>query len=334
MMNSMDEVTSKTVINVSDVRRTYTTSKGMFRKQTSEVEALSGISFSVNEGEIFGLLGPNGAGKTTMIKILTTMLIPSSGSVSILGYDPVREYAALRPHINFILGGERNLYWRLTAYQNLAYFADLYKLPRRGQEARIQHLLELVGLQDVAHQKVETFSKGMKQRLQIARGIINEPKIVFLDEPSIGLDPASARNLRDILRHLKEQGTTILLTTHYMYEADELCDRIAFIDKGQLIAIDRPDNLKRTTDQASVIECTIAGATEYMLEALRLLPIVQHMQMKQQDSSTHIRLHTTAPQIAVSHIYEQMKEAEILDLSIAKPSLEDVYLQIVGGRVS
>lgn len=325
---------SEFIIDVSNVKRTYKTEVGLIKKKRREVEALKGLSFSVKKGEIFGLLGPNGAGKTTMIKILTTMLTPSSGKVSVLGYDPVTETKALRPHINFILGGERNLYWRLSAYDNLAYFSDLYKIPRSKQKTQIQELLELVGLQDVADQRVETFSKGMKQRLQIARGLVNNPKILFLDEPSIGLDPVSARKLRDIIRQLNENGTTILLTTHYMFEADELCDRIAFIDKGELVEIDSPQNIKQKTDNVSVIEFNVVGMNPSKIKILSSLPSIHHIQSENQDFITNIKLHTSDPQAVVPLIYETVQGAAIQDLAITKPSLEDVYVQLIGGKVS
>jgi ABC-2 type transport system ATP-binding protein len=325
---------SEFIIEVSNVKRTYKTEVGLIKKKRKEVEALKGISFSVKEGEIFGLLGPNGAGKTTMIKMLTTMLTPSSGEISVLGYNPVTETKQLRPHINFILGGERNLYWRLSAYDNLAYFSDLYKIPRAEQKGRIHDLLELVGLQDVAHQRVETFSKGMKQRLQIARGLVNNPKVLFLDEPSIGLDPVSARKLREIIRELNDRGTTILLTTHYMYEADELCDRIAFIDKGELVEIDSPQNFKLKTDQVSVIAFTVLGVTDERIRKLANFPIVHHLQDEKQDYTTTIKLHTHDPQAVVPFIYETMNGTTIQDLSITQPSLEDVYVSLIGGKVS
>lgn len=325
---------SNVIIKVSQVKRTYTTEIGFIKKKKKEVEALKGLSFSVNKGEIFGLLGPNGAGKTTMIKILTTMLTPSSGEVSVLGLNPVTDAKKLRPHINFILGGERNLYWRLSAYDNLAYFSDLYKIPRAEQHERIQELLELVGLQDVAHQRVETFSKGMKQRLQIARGLVNKPEILFLDEPSIGLDPVSARKLREIIRQLNENGTTILLTTHYMFEADELCDRIAFIDKGELVEVDSPQNIKQKTNNVTVVEFSVIGMEPSKIQELTHHPDIHHLHSEQQDFLTKVKLHTTDPQGVVPIIYENMKGAIIQDLSITKPSLEDVYVQLIGGKVS
>ncbi|WIV12467.1 ABC transporter ATP-binding protein [Proteiniborus sp. MB09-C3] len=229
-------------IEVDNLKRTYEGTLGMTKKKT--IEALRGISFTVDEGEIFGLLGPNGAGKTTAIKVLTTLLAPSSGKAKIFGYDCFGEEKFIRDKINFIFGGERGLYWRLSAYENLQYFGDIYKVPGRVLKERIPKLIKLVNLQGREHEKVESFSKGMKQRLQIARGLINDPRILFLDEPTIGLDPIGAKDLRNIILKLKEEGKTILLTTHYMHEADELCDRIAIINNGELIDIDTPKQLK------------------------------------------------------------------------------------------
>ncbi|MFD1737180.1 ABC transporter ATP-binding protein [Bacillus salitolerans] len=322
------------VIEVSNVTRSYTTEVGLFKKEKRKVDALNGVSFSVKRGEIFGLLGPNGAGKTTMIKILSTMLIPHSGKVSILGLDPAKDHILLRPKINFILGGERNLYWRLSAYDNLSYFADLYKVPNSIKKKRIIDLLTLVGLEDVAHQKVETFSKGMKQRLQIARGLINNPDILFLDEPSIGLDPVSARQLREILRDLNKQGTTILLTTHYMFEADELCDRIAFINKGKLIEIDTPSNLKKKVDNLSIIECTLLGASQSQIDTIKNLKSIHNIQVNHHDFTYVLRVQTNEPQLVVPFIYDSMKNCVITDLTISNPTLEDVYVKTIGEFVS
>lgn len=223
------------VIDVKNLRRCYTTPQGLFRKKEKSVVAVDDLSFRVKKGEIFGLLGQNGAGKSTTIKILSTMLLPTAGQVSVLGYDIYTEERRIRENINFVFGGERSLYFRLSAKDNLAYFADLYKIPRRKQNGLVSDLLDLVGLSHVPDRRVETFSKGMKQRLQIARALLNDPEIIFLDEPSIGLDPVGALELRQLIKKLAEQGKTVLLTTHYMAEAEELCDRIAIIDKGQML---------------------------------------------------------------------------------------------------
>lgn len=325
---------SAEIIQVHNLKRTYQTEEGIFKKKRKIVEALQGISFSVHEGEILGLLGPNGAGKTTTIKILTTLLTPTSGEVRILGLDPVKEFKRLHSQINFILGGERNLYWRLSAYDNLAYFADLYKVPRQVQKSRIPQLLELVGLSEVAHRRVETFSKGMKQKLQIARGLVNEPRILFLDEPTIGLDPVSARQLRDILHNLKRQGTTILLTTHYMPEADELCDRIAFIDKGLISVLDTPEELKKRIDQISVVTCSISEFTEEEQAIITAHPATLHLQIDQPEQLQRLRIQTRFPQELIMELYHIAGPVRMANLSITTPTLEDVYIQILGGDAS
>lgn len=229
-------------IEVKNLKRVYTGTIGMTKKKT--IEALKGISFTVKEGEILGLIGPNGAGKTTTIKILTTLLAPSEGEAKIFGFHCFGQEKQIRDKINFIFGGERGLYWRLSAHENLQYFGDLYKIPGKTLKQRIPELISLVGLEGREYEKVEGFSKGMKQRLQIARGLINDPKILFLDEPTIGLDPVGAKDLRNIVLRLKKEGKTILLTTHYMYEADELCDRIAIINNGEIIDIGTSKELK------------------------------------------------------------------------------------------
>ena len=319
------------IIEVHQVKRQYITKKGKWKKTKTIVDAVKGISFQVKRGEIFGLLGPNGAGKTTTIKMLTTMLIPTSGTINILGYDVEQNYKPLRSKINFILGGERNLYWRLSAYDNLAYFADLYKIPREVQKEKIPALLKLVELEEASDRLVETFSKGMKQRLQIARGLLNDPEILFLDEPSIGLDPVSARKLRQILKNLNEKGTTILLTTHYMYEADELCDRIAFINKGEIVMIDTPANIKAKLGNVATVECTlIAEETSHILEQLQAQGFHQ-VEMKLEREIVKCKVQVEQPQSFISALYE-LKTVQIVDLAIMQTSLEDAYVQLIGGE--
>ena len=228
----MEVIYLMNIIEVKELTRIY---KGKNREYFT---ALDKVSFEVKKGEIFGLLGPNGAGKTTIIKILSTMLAPSSGEAKILGFDTFYEAEKVREHINFIFGGERSLYWRLSAKDNLEYFSDLYKISRKKQKEIIPKLLKKVGLENVGDKRVETFSKGMKQRLQIARVLLNKPKVIFLDEPSIGLDPVGVLEFRELIKKLSKDGTTILLTTHYLVEAEELCNRIAIINQGKILALD------------------------------------------------------------------------------------------------
>jgi len=221
-------------IVVSDLHRVYHTSKGILRKTRHAVEAVKGISFDVEFGELFGLVGPNGAGKTTTIKMLTTLLTPTSGTARVLGFDIVKDVVEIRRRIGIIFGGERGLYYRVSGRENLRYFADLYGVPLSKREKRIGQLLDMVGLSDRADSKVEEYSRGMKQRLHIAKGLINDPQLVFMDEPTIGLDPQAARDTRAMIKQLVEKGKTILLTTHYMFEADELCRRIGVISNGEI----------------------------------------------------------------------------------------------------
>ena len=232
------------VVEAIDLRRTYKTTTGTVRRRSLEVEAVRGVSFEIAEGELFGLLGPNGAGKTTTIKMLITLLIPTSGSARVLGHDVVDDARWVRKHIGYVFGGDRGLYERLSALDNLRYFAELYAVEPRGQRARIDELLELVGLKGREKERVEGYSRGMRQRLHIARGLLHDPPVVFLDEPTIGVDPVGARELRATIASLTAAGKTVLLTTHYMFEADALCDRIAVIANGEIVAQGTPGQLK------------------------------------------------------------------------------------------
>ncbi|MEV4419076.1 ABC transporter ATP-binding protein [Patulibacter sp. NPDC049589] len=208
-------------------------------KHYGDVRAVDGISFEAHPGEVFGLLGHNGAGKTTTIRMLTGRTPPSSGSATVGGHDIVREREAARGLLNLVFE-DQNLYERLTGRDNLKLFADLYGAPAE----RTDELLERVGIASAAGRKVKTYSTGMKQRLVLARGLVNDPQVLFLDEPTRGLDPMSARNLRTIVRELSASGTTIVLTTHDMVEADELCHRVAFLSEGRIVALDTPRELK------------------------------------------------------------------------------------------
>jgi len=209
------------------------------RKHYGQVRAVDGISFAVAEGEVFGLLGHNGAGKTTTIRVLTGRARPTEGDATVLGHDVVRSREAIRPLINLVFE-DQNLYERMSGRDNLRLFATLYGAPL----TRVDELLELVGLREAARRAVKTYSSGMKQRLLVARALVNRPRVLFLDEPTRGLDPTSAREIRGIIARLASESVSILLTTHYMEEADELCDRVAFLSQGRIVALDTPRELK------------------------------------------------------------------------------------------
>lgn len=227
-------------VNVSNVYRSFSS-----RGKTYEV--LKDINFEINKGEIVGVLGPNGAGKTTLIKILSTMLLPTSGTVEILGKDAANNFKEIRQGINFVYGGEKGVYGKMTAFQYLDYFSSLYNVNNKLIHGNILELLELVGLENDNKKQIYSFSKGMVQRLHIARSLINNPKLLFLDEPTIGLDPDGAAKLREIIRKINQSGVTILLTTHYMQEADDLCNRVAFLNKGSILEYNFPSKLKEAS---------------------------------------------------------------------------------------
>jgi len=201
--------------------------------------AVDGLSFNVAPGEIFGFLGPNGAGKTTTIRMLTGQLRPTSGKAQVMGFDVVEERQQLKPQIGVVFDSQ-NLYERMSARDNLRFYARLYRVKR----ARVEEVLDLVGMSDRARDKMQTYSNGMKQRIIIARALLHEPEVLFLDEPTRGLDPNVARDIRSIVTKLANQGMTVFLTTHYMEEADQLSNRVAIIDQGRIVALDTPEHLK------------------------------------------------------------------------------------------
>ncbi len=226
--------------------------------------AVDDLSLEIPQGEFFGLLGPNGAGKTTLVRMICTLLEPTAGGIFVFGYDAVRHPAEVRRRIGAVLAGERSVYWKLTGRENLDYFAALYRVPGRDTRRRIDAVLGQVGLSDRADDFVERYSHGMRQRLILARALLPDPPLLVLDEPTIGLDPQAARNIRALLQRLHGEGRTILLTTHYMEEADQLCERIGIIDHGRIIALDGPAQLKRSVEsnggrpaQVRVVEPTL-----------------------------------------------------------------------------
>jgi len=324
---------SLNAIEVSDLRRVYKTVIGVIRRRTKEVIAVDGISFDVRKGELFGLLGPNGAGKTTTVKMLTTLLIPSAGSACVLGMDIVSEANDVRGRIGFIFGGERGLYWRLSGIDNLRYFASLYHVDPDLTRKRIPYLLELVGLSERGQEKVEGYSRGMKQRLHIARTLLHDPEVLFLDEPTMGLDPVGARGLRQVVRNLLAEQKTILLTTHYMFEADALCERIAVIDKGKIVALDTPEALKSLVSDLSVIEIEVFGVPEVLLDRVRSLPFVDTISIEDQDQKQSLYVHTAIGSEAVPQLLGVLDAVRVGRVVVREPTLEDAYVRLVEGKI-
>jgi ABC-2 type transport system ATP-binding protein len=318
-----------TVVEAVDLRRTYKTTTGTFRRGSVEVEAVRGINFEIQEGELFGLLGPNGAGKTTTIKMLITLLIPTSGQAKVLGRDVVADAHWVRQRIGYVFGGDRGLYERLSALDNLRYFAELYGVEPRSQKPRIQELLELVGLSGREKERVEGYSRGMRQRLHIARGLLHDPPVVFLDEPTIGVDPVGARELRATIASLTASGKTVLLTTHYMFEADSLCDRIAVIANGQIVAQGTPKQLKAGVADGSVVEVEVFGVEEGSVERVKGIEGVRAVTVEEREQA-QLLIVQTAPGLELTHaILSQLNGASIGRVSSREPTLEDAYVQLV-----
>src|SRR5438105_10136998 len=316
-------------IEAAELRRTYKTHTGTFRRRAKEVDAVRGVSFAVGRGELFGLLGPNGAGKTTTIKMLITLLIPTSGQARVLGHDVVKDSREVRKRIGYVFGGERGLYERLSALDNLRYFAELYAVPPREQKARIEALLELVGLRGREKERVEGYSRGMRQRLHIARGILHDPPVVFLDEPTIGVDPVGARALRAMIAGLVDAGKTVLLTTHYMFEADSLCDRIAVIANGRIVAEGTPAELKDHVADSTVVEVEVFGVDEADVLRLRDLPGVTSVSVEEREQAQLLTIQSPRGLELTQELHGFFDGARIGRIAAREPTLEDAYVALV-----
>jgi ABC-2 type transport system ATP-binding protein len=301
------------------------------------LEAVVGISFDIKEGEIFGLLGPNGAGKTTTIKMLCTLLEPTSGTATVNGYDITRQAQQVRQSLGAILTGERSIYWKLTGRENLEYFAALYHIPPAIARERIKQLLDHFELSDRADEYVERYSSGMKQRVAIARALLANPPVLLLDEPTIGLDPQAARNLRELILEVKQEGHTILLTTHYMEEADQLSDRVGIIDHGKIIALNTPASLKQSMEQLDIVQLEVENFDPACTDALNQLPSVQNVVYRHlgTDSTWSVGLHTMDSRAVLPGLIEIVgsRAGRIKHLQVTKPTLEDVFISLTGKKL-
>lgn len=317
------------VVEAHELRRTYRTTTGTVRRRALEVEAVRGVSFEIAEGELFGLLGPNGAGKTTTIKMLITLLLPTSGSARVLGRDVVEDATWVRERIGYVFGGDRGLYERLSAWDNLRYFAELYAVEPRRQRSRIEELLELVGLSGREKERVEGYSRGMRQRLHIARGLLHDPAVVFLDEPTIGVDPVGARELRSTIAGLKAAGKTVLLTTHYMFEADALCDRIAVVAKGRVVAEGTPRDLKERVAKGTVVEIEVYGIEAATVDGLRSIAGVTAVAVEDRDQAQVVVVQAASGQEPTQELLARLEDVSVGRVTTREPTLEDAYVALV-----
>ncbi len=316
-------------IEARGITRVFQSRKGFFHQDVTRTEALRGVDLTVDAGEIFGLLGPNGAGKTTLTKILTTLLLPTSGIARVLGLDVTKDTERLRARIGLVLGGERGLYNRISARENLRYFADLYGVPVAERDRRVTEVLEWVGLTEAADRRTEEYSRGMKQKLHIARGILHRPEVLFLDEPTIGLDPKSARETRKLIRSLLGQGVTIFLTTHYMFEAEELCHRTGVLSRGRLVAIDTVAGLRDLVGGDRTIEAEDYGFEDAELAAVRHLPGVSKVVHEEYGPVTRLTIRVREGDLGVDAVRACLINHGGLQVRERRTSLEDVYLDLV-----
>jgi ABC-2 type transport system ATP-binding protein len=297
------------------------------RKGTEPRWALDNVDLAIEVGEVHGLLGPNGAGKTTLCKILSTVLMPTSGLAFVDGHDVVADTAAVRRKIGIVFGGERGLYTRLTARQNLMYWSALYLQPIREGRARADALLDRVGLLDRADERAETFSRGMKQRLHLARGLMGDPRVVILDEPTVGMDPVAARDFRRLVGELREERRTVLITTHDMAEAEAVCDRVTLIDGGRLLATEDPRTIGRWLSRYERVNAV--GVDPQLAAYLRTLPSVVDVRYRPEERSVVVE---TGAEGAATGVLRVLVEYGVANVSTDRPSLEEVYLHLIGDR--
>jgi len=322
-------MTDVPAIEVRGVTRLFESRKGFLFREVTRTEALKGVDLTVPPQAIFGLLGPNGAGKTTLVKILSTLLLPTSGSARVLGHDVVEDSGWLRPRIGLVLGGERGLYNRINARENLRYFADLYGIPSHSREARIDEVLDRVELTWAADRRVEEYSRGMKQKLHIARGILHRPQVLFLDEPTIGLDPKSAREIRKLVRSLVAEGVTIFLTTHYMFEAEELCPEIAVMSKGRIVARDTVAGLRQLVGGDRTLEAEAYGFEDREVETVRHMPGVSKVVSEEYGPRTRLTVRLRSLETTPEDVQTALPGHTELSVRERRTSLEDVYLDLV-----
>ncbi len=311
-----------------DVVKNFRRGRGLKKKITCAVDH---ANLEIRQGELFGLLGPNGAGKTTLVRCIATLLIPDAGTISLFGHDVFRDSLWCRQRIGLLTSGERTLYWKLSARANLNFFAALYGLSGKARDKRIDYLIELLGLKDVEHERLERYSSGMKQKVSVARAILHDPDLILLDEPSLGLDPQFARFIRQFIKEELNGrlGKTILITTHYMDEADELCNRIAFISKGKIVDCKTPAEYKRDIPHTEMLHIRLQGRPD--TSGLERLPTVERVAAEHNDGVTSVRVVAPRVETVLADAIELLRpQAKILGIEVKQPTLEDVFLYVTG----
>jgi ABC-2 type transport system ATP-binding protein len=321
-------------VRIEKLSKTYQTRqrKGLFKSEVKDIEALKDVSLEIKPGEIFGLLGPNGAGKTTLIKCLTTLLQPTSGRAWVNGFEVTKEDNAVRATTGCMLMGERGLYWKLTGRENLVFFGALYHLNPAARRRRADEIIARLHLEDIADRSVETYSSGQKMKIAFAKALINDAPLLILDEPTNTLDLPSARELRAVVRELNEQGKTVIYTTHIMSEAETMCDRVAIVDRGEVLALGAVPELKESLKQDFVIriEGVISSKAGAAVEALpgvtraAVAAVNGHTQLTVMSQDHQMTLLPRLIETLTAH------EAVIQKITPEEPTLEDVFIARTG----
>ena len=335
------------LIEVRDLRKVFTQNVGrasiwrklIARPETTSLVALDGLNLDVGEGEFFSLLGPNGAGKTSTVKILCTLLLPDGGSCRVAGLDVVRDAREVRRQIGVSIRGERSVYWRLTGRQNLEYFASLYGIRGRTARSRVEEVARVVGLEDRIDDYVERYSMGMKQRLAIGASLVHRPRILMLDEPTIGLDPHGARALRTLIREelCEAEGVTVLYTTHYMQEADDMSDRVAIIHQGRKVAEGTPSQMRDMAGDNRMVEIQVDAAGERVVSILGEHPAVDRVLATRVEAGySYVRLRTKEPLRSVGRLSldERLSGVHVRAINLIQPTLEDAFIALTGATIS
>ena len=335
------------MIEIRDLRKVFTQNVGrasiwrrlIGRPETETLIAIDGLNLDIREGEFFSLLGPNGAGKTSTVKILCTLLLPDGGTCRIAGLDVVKNAREVRRQIGVSVRGERSVYWRLTGRQNLEYFSSLYGLRGKTAQSRIEEIARVVGLEDRIDDYVERYSMGMKQRLAIGVSLVHRPRILLLDEPTIGLDPHGARALRTLVKEelCEAEGVTVLYTTHYMQEADDLSDRVAIIHLGDKVAEGTPSEMKAAAGDNRVVEIQISGDSAPAVRALKEHPAVDRILSTHEDANySRVRLRTKEPLNSVGQLSleDRLASVDVRAVNLVQPTLEDAFVALTGSLIS
>lgn len=328
---------SSFAIETKDLERIYKVRGSKKEKKIrKQLVALADVNLQIEQGELFGLLGPNGAGKTTLIKILVTLLAPTSGWARVSGHDVVEDSHLVRPCINMVSGGESSGYGLLTVQENLWMFAQFYGLSTKEANQRIEALLSLVGMADRMHTKSSDLSTGLRQKMNIVRGFLTDPQVLFLDEPTLGLDVGASHDVRQFIRLWldEDKSRTLLLTTHYMVEADELCDRVAIINQGRVLACDKPSVLKQHLQKDAIFEVETSPLNGLPVEKLAAQSGVRKVTSRETDGSTALTF-ILEEEAALAGVINILTGANIKILRFTKhePTLEDVFVDLVGRRM-